>query len=98
MTRVILERGVHADIERITDHLIEHDASSVPARIAEIFDAIDILEAHPLIGRPASAGMRELVIGRDARGYIARYRYDPHDGQVYVLALRAQRESGFQDD
>lgn len=98
MIRVILERGARDDIDRITDHLIEHDASDVPARMAEIFDALGILEAHPLIARPAAAGLRELVIGRDARDYVARYRYNAFDGQVYILALRTQREAGFTDD
>jgi hypothetical protein len=36
--------------------------------------------------------MRELVIGRDARGYVALYRYVGTAGAVFVLAIRGQRE------
>ncbi len=98
MTRVQLAEQVLADTRRIADHLRLHDAADVDARIDEIFDALDLLTRHPLIGRPAGNGMREFVIGRGARGYLARYRYDARDDVVQVLALRAQREAGFTDD
>jgi hypothetical protein len=39
--------------------------------------------------------MRELVIGRDARGYVALYRYAPEIDTVFVLAIRSQREAGY---
>ena len=39
--------------------------------MGEILDANDILTHSPLIGRPASADNRELVIGRAARRYVA---------------------------
>jgi hypothetical protein len=42
--------------------------------------------------------LHELVTGRDERGYVARYRFDAIADIVHVLALRAQRESGFHDD
>ena len=41
---------------------------------------------------------RELVIGRDTRGSVPRYRYDSVNDTVVVLALRAQRELGFARD
>jgi hypothetical protein len=47
-----------------------------------------------LIGRPVSAGTRELVIGRRARGYVAVYRYIEVVDTVFVLAIRSQREAG----
>ena len=98
MSRVVLERAVFNDIDRITRHLIAHEANDLPGRIGEIFDALDILAQHPLIGWLAATPWRELVIGRDARGYVARYRYDRVDDTVYVVALRAQREAGFHED
>lgn len=85
------------DLDRITDHLIAHDVADVDARMAEILDALQLLVRHPLIGRPAAAGMRELVIGRGSRGYVALYELDEAHDEVVVAALRAQREAGFED-
>ena len=47
------------------------------------------------MGRAVHGGFRELVIGRDASGYLALYRYAPLDDTVYVLAIRSQREAGY---
>jgi len=51
--------------------------------------------SSPLIGRPVAGGKRELIIGKGNRGYAALYRYLAGIETVFVLALRAQRESGF---
>jgi toxin ParE1/3/4 len=85
------------DIARITEHMLAHEVQDIEARLDQIVDALNILVQHPRIGRPAPQGRRELVIGRDARGYVARYRYDPLDDVVVVVALRSQREAGFVD-
>ncbi len=54
-----------------------------------------MLAQNPLIGRPASDGKRELVIGRQSRGYVALYRYVEEIDTAFVLALRSQREAGY---
>lgn len=98
MASLRLAREVFSrDLERIYEHLLAHDAGHIGDRLAAIFDALDILRQHPLIGRPGEGGFRELVIGRGSRGYVARYRYDGIDDVVDVLALRAQSEVGFKD-
>ena len=74
---------------------MRHDVPDAPARIEDIMLAIEILERNPLIGRPVDAEMRELVIGRDARGYVARYRYIAQLDTVFVLAIRSQKEAGY---
>ncbi|HET6545386.1 MAG TPA: type II toxin-antitoxin system RelE/ParE family toxin [Rhodanobacteraceae bacterium] len=61
----------------------------------EIIQAIDALESNPRIGRPADRHLRELVIGRDSRGYVALYRYIAEVDLVLVLAIRGQREAGY---
>jgi toxin ParE1/3/4 len=71
--------------------------ADIAGRLEEIIDALQVLVRHPLIGRRTTAGRRELVIGRDSRGYVALYRYDDAGDEVVVLALRAQREAGFED-
>ena len=77
------------DLDRITDHKIAHTVADV--------DALQLLERPPMIGRPGAAGLRELVIGRGSRGYVALYELDEAHDTVVVAALRAQREAGFVD-
>ena len=55
----------------------------------------DVLESNPLIGRPAANDLRELVIGRGSRGYVALYRCVEALDAVFVLALRSRREAGY---
>ncbi|MBI5330256.1 MAG: type II toxin-antitoxin system RelE/ParE family toxin [Betaproteobacteria bacterium] len=95
MARVELAPEVAEDFERILDHLIRHEASAIPGRIHGLIQALDILQEHPLIGRPARNDKRELVIGRGARGYVALYRYLPEVDTVFVLAIKGQREAGY---
>ena len=85
------------DVARIAEHLAAHEVSHVGERLDELFEALLMLERHPLIGRKVSSGRRELVIGRGSRGYVALYRYDDLDDVVEVLALRAQKEAGFDE-
>lgn len=89
MPRLELAGEIVEDFERIFSHLEQYDLSSVPGRIHEMVEAISVLEHNPLIGRPAPGDLRELVIGRDARGYVALYRYIPEIDTVFVLAIRS---------
>lgn len=95
MPRLELAGEIVEDFERIFSHLEQYDVSNVPGRIHEMVEAISVLEHNPLIGRPAPGDLRELVIGRDARGYVALYRYIPEIDTVFVLAIRSQREAGY---
>jgi toxin ParE1/3/4 len=95
MSRIELAPEVGDDLDRIFDHLADHDVVDAPSRIREIIQAIAVLEQNPLIGRPAYADKRELVIGRRSHGYVALYRYVAEIDTVFVLALRSQREAGY---
>jgi toxin ParE1/3/4 len=97
VTRLRLAPRLQRDVDRITDHLLVHEVQDIEACLDEIFDALQILAVHPHIGRPATAGRRELVIGKASRGYVASYWYDEADDVVVVTALRSQREAGFAD-
>lgn len=83
---------------RIVAHLEQHEVENISGRIREIIDALNVLESNPLIGCPAIGHKRELVIGRDSRGYVALYRYIEALDTVFVLALRSQREAGYARD
>lgn len=95
MSRIELAPEVGDDFDRILNHLIEHEATDAESRIEDIIRAIDVLERNPLIGRRGRAELRELVIGRRARGYVALYRYVPELDTVFVLAIRGQKEAGY---
>lgn len=95
MSRVELAPEVGDDFDRILDHLFQHEAADPASRIEDIMRAIDVLERNPLIGRQVRAELRELVIGRRARGYVALYRYVAELDTVFVLAIRGQKEAGY---
>lgn len=95
MSAIELAPELAEDFERILEHLASHAADDVAARIQDVVRAIDVLERNPLIGRPAGSDLRELVIGRRSRGYVALYRYVDEIDTVFVLALRSQREAGY---
>lgn len=95
MARIELAPEVLDDFERFFEHMARFEVPDVSGRLQEILDALQVLVHSPLMGRPVRGGKRELVIGRGARGYVALYRYLAEIDTVFVLALRAQRESGF---
>ncbi|WFC41230.1 type II toxin-antitoxin system RelE/ParE family toxin [Pseudoxanthomonas sp. SE1] len=95
MARIILSDRIADDAARIIEHLREHEVSGFEARFSAIYLGIDALADNPLIGRPYQGPWRELVIGRDSRGYVVLYTYQPLTDVVHVWALRAQREAGY---
>ncbi len=94
MSRIEIAPEVADDLERILDHLLQFEIVDARARLGDIFTAIDVLENNPLIGRIVRADLRELVIGRGARGYVALYKYVAELDTVFVLAVRGQKEAG----
>ena len=95
MAHIELAPEIQNDFDRILDHLAEHAVEKSPERITKIVQAIDVLQHNPLIGRRVTANTRELVIGRGGRGYIALYRYIEQIDTIFVLAIRSQREAGY---
>lgn len=83
-----------ADLDRLTDFLLESDPDSAADTADLITHALAILEDHPYVGRSVSGELRELVISRGRTGYVALYRYREDIDRTIVLAIRHQRESG----
>ncbi len=98
MARVEFLPGVYEDLQRVILHLEQHEAEHIQERLGGIVSAFDVLTTNPLIGSLTRGGLRELVIGRGARGYLALYRYVARLDAVFVLAIRAQREAGYARD
>lgn len=95
MTRLVFAPGALRDIERLTEFLIEQDAYAAGATARILIEGLGILKQHPLIGREAEAGLRELVISRGRSGYVALYRFDVATDTALVLTIRHQREGGY---
>lgn len=95
MSRIELVPEVADDFDRILEHLLKHKVADAASRIQDIVRAIDVLERNPLIGRAVRADLRELVIGRRGRGYVALYRYVSEVDTAFVLAIRGQKEAGY---
>lgn len=83
------------DLLRLVDFLVESDPHAASETAELIVSAVDVLQHHPLIGRPVGSGYRELVISRGKTGYIALYLYEQARDQVLVLSIRHQREAGY---
>lgn len=93
MSRIRLAASALRDLDRIREFLLTHDTQNEPERIEELLASLDVLTHAPEIGRRVSGARRELVIGRDARGYVAQYRYLRPIDTVLIMAVRHQRES-----
>ena len=95
MARLIYARRALQDLERLVEFLRERDEHAAAQTVDLIVEAVQILENHPLIGRPAEEGLRELVISRGRSGYVALYSHVETQDAVFVLAVRHQREAGY---
>ena len=95
MGRLVFAPRALQDVERLTAFLIESDPDAAGATTNLLFGGLGILREHPLIGRPAEHGYRELLISRGRTGYVALYKYDVERDVAIVLAVRHQRGSGF---
>ena len=95
MARLIYSARALDDLERVTDFLVDTDPAAAAVTADLIAEAVAILAHHPLIGRPAEHGLRELVISRGRTGYIALYSFETAQDCVLILAVRHQREAGY---
>jgi plasmid stabilization system protein ParE len=98
LARLIYSARALADLERLTDFLVETDPPAALATIELIEEAVAVLRRHPLIGRPVETELRELVISRGRSGYVALYSFEQVYDAVLILAIRHQREAGYTSD
>ena len=98
MARVEIAGRADTDLDRLFEFLAAEDLEAALAVKDLLFDGLEILVRHPLIGRLAEDGLRELVISRGKSGYVALYQYLEAEDVALVLAIRHQREAGFARD
>ena|ERR1700680_3872308 len=97
MARLIYSARALEDLERLVLFRDEQAPAVAAGAFEAIVDGVNVLAAHPLMGRRVDGGMRELVISRGRTGYLALYRFEPARDLVRVLRIRHQREAGYID-
>jgi plasmid stabilization system protein ParE len=95
LAELVYSRRALADLERLTDFLLETDPAAALATVDLVAEAVQILANHPFIGRPAEGGLRELIISRGHSGYAALYCHEDRHDVALILAVRHQREAGY---
>ena len=95
MNDVVYATRAVADLEALIGELAERQRAKQAVR--HIAEAVELLSAHPLVGRLAESGLRELVISHGETGYLALYRYLPSEETVLVLSVRTQEAAGYAD-
>lgn len=98
MARVVVTERAFADLERLFEFIATDDPQRARVQVLSVRRAFELLADHPLLGRMAEDGRRELVLSRGRYGYIAKYRWLPVDEVVLILAVRHQREAGYPDE
>lgn len=97
MARLIYSEQALADLERLSDFLLEQDPAAALVILDLIEEALAILRRHPYIGRQLDDDLYELVISHGKTGYVALYSFEEVHDAVLVLALRHQREVSYGD-
>ncbi len=92
MAEVVYSGRTLRHLERAFDFLARHDPGAAPGSAEAIRRAVEVLAAHPFIGRRIRGHIRELVISYGRTGYVALYRFVPARKEVRVLAIKHQRE------
>jgi plasmid stabilization system protein ParE len=94
MARVEVTTTALRDLERLFDCIAAEDPARAKEQVLSARRAFELLADHPLLGRSAEEGHRELILSRGRYGYIAKYRWIPGAEVVLILAVRHQREAG----
>jgi plasmid stabilization system protein ParE len=84
-----------ADLERLFDFIAAESPQKAREQILSVRRALELLADHPLLGRSAEEGRRELILSRGRYGYVAKYRWLPAEDIVLILAVRHQLEVGY---
>jgi plasmid stabilization system protein ParE len=95
MATVRLTARAFAHLEQIFEFIAASEPKRALTTIQRIREAVMILEHHPLIGRPAEDGRRELTVSRGRSAHVVLYRWLPADEIIVVLAVRDARQAGY---
>lgn len=98
MARVEITAVALRDLERLFDFIAAEDPARARDQVLSVRRAFELLADHPMLGRSAEDGRRELILSRGRYGFIAKYRWLPGAEVVLILAVRHQREAGYTEE
>ena len=98
MARVEVTAYALRDLEPLFDFVAAEDPARAKEQLLSVRRAFELLADHPMLGRRAENGRRELILSRGRYGYIAKYRWLPDGDVVLILAIRHQREAGYAEE
>jgi plasmid stabilization system protein ParE len=98
MATVEVAQRALADFERLFGFIAAEHPQRAREQIFSVRKALELLAEHPLLGRAAEEGRRELILSHGRYGYIAKYRWLPAEDIVLILAVRHQLEAGYAGD
>jgi addiction module RelE/StbE family toxin len=96
VARVVYSKQALDHVERAFQFLRDKNPDAALNAVIAIKSAVENLAAHPLVGRRLEGDLRELIISYGHSGYVALYRFVIARDEVRILAIRHQREVGFQ--
>ena len=99
MGEVVYARQAAQKIEDIRAYYDNFDQTTAERAVQKIVTLLNLLSDHPLIGRPVSGAehLRERVIPFGGTGFVALYRIEPRLDRILILAIRHQREDGYDE-
>ena len=86
------------DIRRLYSFLAEKNSEAAKAAAALLLKQAELLEMFPNAGRPAEdldPEHREIVIPFGVAGYVLLYHFDAEGIAVTILAVKHQKEAGY---
>jgi len=99
MARLVWSPHALRDVQRVYRFLASKNIEAATHAVKSIRAGVKVLALQPGMGRPSQEmepEYREWVIDFGASGYVALYRHDSEHDQVTVLAVRHQREAGYE--
>jgi plasmid stabilization system protein ParE len=98
VARVHITTRALTDLERLFEFIAVHNPKRARERTLSVRRAFELLSDHPLLGRPAEDGRRELILSRGKYGYVAKYRWVPAEDVALILAVGHQLEAGYKEE
>jgi plasmid stabilization system protein ParE len=97
MGKIVLSKSAHAKLSQIRKFYAARDPKIADRAIDAIEAAFLPLLHSPEIGRPFEGSFvrRELIIPFGKAGFISLYEIDKAADRIVIIALRHQREEGF---
>lgn len=95
MASIVYSARALRHLERVFERYAQTDPAGALAAAMAIRSGVELLGAHPLVGRRFRGNLRELVISYGKSGYVALYRHRPQRQRVEILAIKHQRELGY---